>query len=61
MLILISQLDRIKAEGDGGSKELKTSLAKMERLLSLPLSVYFNASREQPYTGGGEEYLVRQI
>ncbi len=26
--------------------------------LSLPLSVYFNAIRSDPYVGGGEEYLT---
>ena len=38
---------------------LRESLRRLERLASLPCSVYFNAVREGPYSAGGEEYLVR--
>jgi len=30
----------------------------MRRLISLPLSVYFDAYREEDYVSGGEEYLT---
>ena len=55
------ELRRMREEGE--SKEeveaLRESLRRLERLASIPGSVYFNAVREGPYSAGGEEYLVR--
>ena len=39
-------------------EEMKSVIAEMNTRITAPLSVYFNAVREEPYLNGGEEYLT---
>ena len=39
-------------------EEMKSVIAELNTRLAAPLSVYFNAVREEPYLNGGEEYLT---
>jgi hypothetical protein len=45
-------------KGRGDLEEMKAELALLHSRLEAPLSVYFNAVREEAYLAGGEEYLT---
>ncbi len=55
------EMKRLREQDSLQVLQLRESFRKLECLCSLPLSVYFNAVRELPYTGGGEEYLVTSV
>jgi len=59
--ILEQQLEKNREDDEKGRDELKSMKQFMTDLYSMvskPMSVYFNAIREEPYTLGGEEYLT---
>ncbi len=53
-----AELSRLRSDESSDLSALRDSLRRLERLSSLPCSVYFNAVREGPYTQGGEECLT---
>jgi hypothetical protein len=58
---LEKQLEKNREDDEKGREELNQLKAIIEDIYSAvnkPLSVYFNAVREDPYTSGGEEYLT---
>ena len=52
------QSDLLSFKNNEALTGLEEHLKRLEHLFSLPLSVYFNAIRENPYVGGGEEFLT---
>ena len=60
-VLLEQQLAQNTADDQKGRDELivmRQSLAELRSLVTMPLSVYFSAVREEAYIGGGEEYLT---
>jgi len=59
--ILEQQLEKNREDDEKGRDEMKNMkefMSEIYSMVSKPLSVYFNAVREEPYTLGGEEYLT---
>ena len=55
---LCKQNDAIEKETASIRANVVTQLEKVALLSESMLSVYFNAVRDEPYLGGGEEYLT---
>ena len=53
-----SELEKVKSEDLKELSTVRETIKRLEHFMTLPLSVYFNAIREDPYTGGGEEFLT---
>ena len=55
---LSKQNDAIEKETASIRENVVTQLEKVALLSESMMSVYFNAVRDEPYLGGGEEYLT---